>query len=205
MREFVLLALKAWTSPDFKSDELKEAGRLDLVCRVVSNCLYYSHSIRKDTAVHIVMNGPKFPPKIVSFYGDKISGMEFNERDVAEFIRRALKAGLLLNLGERVEVEKGLYVMKKSFEEFIRNLVGKTQLVYLHPKGTDVREFKFKEDVCFIFGDFKGIPAKTEGFLERFLDDNSAEKITLGPTTLFAGHCPILIHNEIDRRIAGWK
>jgi len=72
MREFILLALKAWTTPDFFTDNLVAAGRMDVVATTISNALYYSHHIRDDTIIHVVLNGPKLPPKILSFDGSKL-------------------------------------------------------------------------------------------------------------------------------------
>jgi len=69
MREFILLALKAKTSADFSLDNLVKAGRMDLVCRFVSNALFIANDLRRDTIVHVCMNGANDPPKIISFYG----------------------------------------------------------------------------------------------------------------------------------------
>jgi len=46
-------------------------------------------------------------------------------------------------------------------------------------------------------GDFIGIPKNTEKLLKRL----DAEKIKLGPVMLMASQCPILVHNELDRRL----
>ena len=35
----------------------------------------------------------------------------------------------------------------------------------------------------------------------NLLSDMKAEKISLGKKMLFAAHCPIIVHNEIDRHI----
>ena len=198
MREFILLALKARTSPDFSFTELPKAGKMDLVCRTVSNTLWISHAIRKDTTLHIVMNGPRNPPKIISFYGEKLSKIETNDDEItiARIIKKALKKGIKLNLNEKKEVMPGVEIAKKAFETLIKEKIGSTQLVYLHPKGEDIRKAKFKEKVTFVFGDFIGLPKKTEKLLKRL----EIKKISIGPKVLFASHCPIIVHNELDRR-----
>ena len=153
--------------------------------------------IRKDTIIYVCLNGPNSSPKTVSFDGSSLAGMEFDERNIAKFLQNALTKGLGLKLGEEVEVEPGLKVSKKAFETIVREKFeeGK-QLIYLSEKGQDIRDFKFKENPVIIFGDFIGIPKNTEKLLKRL----NSEKISLGPVTLFASHCPVIVHNEIDRK-----
>lgn len=196
MREFILLALKAKTSPEFSLENLPEAGRMDLVCRVVSNSLWISNDIRRDSAVHIAMSGPKAPPKIISFYGKSLKGLEPDERTIAKSIKLALKEGLKLKLNEEKGVSPGIKVSKKAFETLVKEKAGTNRLIYLHPKGEDLRNFDFKENMVFVFGDHLGLPRKTEKLLDRL----GAQKIKLGPKMLFASHCSVIVHNELDRR-----
>lgn len=195
MREFILLALKAVTSPDFDIGRLPEAGRLDLVCRTVSNALCISNGIRRDTIVHVVMTGPSDPPKIVSFHGETLKGFEPDERAIAQLIKNALKASLGLKINEEKDVSPGIKVAKKAFETLAKEK-SKTQMVYLQPDGEDIRSFNFEKDATFIFGDYIGLPKNTAKLLARL----GAKNVTLGPTTLFASHCAVIVHNEIDRR-----
>ena len=60
MREFILRAQKARTS-DINLADLPENGRLDLVCRCISNALFISNDLRRDTIIHVVFEGPAFP------------------------------------------------------------------------------------------------------------------------------------------------
>lgn len=196
MREFILLALKAKTSPDFNAERLPEEGRLDLVCRTVSNTLWLSNDLRRDTTIHVVMTGPKDPPKIISFNGERLRGLEPDEKSIAHAIKSALKAGLKLNLNEEIEAAPGITVAKKAFETLLKEKAITNQLVYLHPKGKDLRNFEFRENPTFIFGDYIGIPKNTQKLIKRL----GAEDISLGPRVLFASHCSIIIHNELDRK-----
>lgn len=196
MREFILLAHKAKTGPDFDIDNLPNEGRLDLVCRTVSNAIWVSNEIRRDTVVHVVLNGPPCPPKIVSFDGSALKGAEPDERTLAKLIKNALKEGLKLSLDEEKEVSPGIKVSKKSFEALAKEKSRSSQLLYLERGGEDIREFGFKENVTFVLGDYIGLPKKTE----RLLDRLGAKNIKIGPVTLFASHCPIIAHNELDRR-----
>ena len=194
MRTFILMALKGRTSPDFSLDKLKEAGRMDLICRTISSAIWISNDLRRDTNIHVVMTGPKNPPKTISFYGAELKGIEPDERTIARKIQEALKIGLNLKTGEEKQVSPGVKVSKKGFETLVKETQG--QIIYLHKEGKDIRKFKFEKDITFILGDYIGLPKKTEIFLDRL----NAERINLGPRMLFASHCPIIVHNEIDRK-----
>ena len=206
-REFILLALKAKTSPDFDINRLVEEGRLDLVCRCVSNALYVSMKLRKDTNIHICLNGApsEQSPKIISFIGSELAGLEPSEKDIALAIKEALKQGLNLELGEEKNVEssiRGIKVSKKAFETLVKEKSETSMLFYLDEKGKDIRDIDFNiktdpnKNYSFILGDFIGIPKNTEKLLKRL----GAEKINLGPVMLFASHCIILVNNELDRQ-----
>jgi len=203
MREFILLALKARTSPDFDLNNMPEEGRIDLVCRTISNALYISEHMREDTVIHVCLNGApaEQSPKIISFRGDLLRGMEWDERNIGKFLQKALETGLKLKLGQDIEVQPGLFVSKKAFETIVREKAEKEnkKIIYLDEKGEDIRAFNFKEkeDYVFVLGDFIGIPKNTEKLLKRL----DAEKIKLGPVMLMASQCPILVHNELDRRL----
>jgi tRNA (pseudouridine54-N1)-methyltransferase len=201
-REFILLALKAPTTPDFDLNNMPKEGRIDLVCRTISNSLYVSMAMRKDTIIHVCLNGAptEQSPKTITFQGEFLEGMEWDERSVAKFLQKALTLGLSLKLGEEKQVQPGLKISKKAFETLIREKSEQEnkQLIYLNEKGADIREFIFEKekDVVFILGDFLGIPKNTEKLMKRL----EFEKASLGPVMLLASHCPILVHNELDRR-----
>ena len=79
-----------------------------------------------------------------------------------------------------------------SFESIIKK---REKLAYLHWEGTDIRGADIR-DCTFIIGDYVGLPRVTEKLLDRL----GAQRISLGPVELFASHCPVIIHNELDRR-----
>jgi len=201
MREFILLALKAPTS-EFDINLLREAGRMDTVCRTISNSMFVSMHLRKDTNIHVCLNGPSLSPKIVSFFGEFLVGMDFDEKAIAEVLNKALVVGKNLELGQEKEVQAGVIVTKKAFETLIREKFDDgARLFYLDEKGEDLRavNFNLKENNVFILGDFKGVPKNTEKLLKRL----ESKKLVLGPVMLFASHCPIIVHNELDRREFG--
>lgn len=196
MREFILLARRAVTRP-FKLNDLPgSAGRMDLVCRCISSALWISNDLRRDTSIHVVLCGPPSPPRIITFYGKSLKGVNPDERNIASHINKALKVGISLKLGETVEVSPGIEISKKSFESLVKEKMKDSQMFYSHPKGKDVREIEFEKDTCFIVGDYIGLPRKTESLLKRL----RIKKISVGPLVYFASHVIVIINNELDRR-----
>ena len=195
MREFILRAQKARTG-SFDVNDLPNAGHMEIVCQCIANALWVSNHVREDTVVHAVLEGPDSAPKIVSIEGKSIQGLRFDEKGIAELVLNALKKGKQLAMGEQAVASPGVTITKKSFEQLIKEKANEGQLYYLHKKGTDVREQQFREHPIFVFGDYTGIPSKTE----KFLENNNAEKISLGRAMLFASQCIIVVHNELDRR-----
>lgn len=190
-------ALKAFTSPDFSLNNLPEAGRIDLVCRCISSALWVSNDLRRDTKIYVVLEGPLLPPKIITFYGKELRGLSPDERNIASHIKLALKKGLNLKFNEEINVWSGIKVAKRGFESLIKEKAKESQLIYLHPKGKDIKEFEFKENICFVLGDHIGIPRKTEKFLDRV----GAERISLGNKVYLASHCITIVNYELDRRL----
>jgi tRNA (pseudouridine54-N1)-methyltransferase len=195
MREFILKASKAFTKP-FKLNDLPGAGRMDLVCRCVTNALWLSHALRRDVVFYAVLEGPDRPPKIVSFDGKELRGVYVDERNTASHIRIALERGYNLKLGEEIEVSPGIKVAKKSFEKLVKEKLKIMQLFYLTPKGKDIREVEFTQGVGFILGDHLGLPPATEKLLKRF----EVQKISLGKIEYLASNCIAVCNYELDRR-----
>lgn len=198
MREFILRAAKTVTNPNYINlNDLPGAGRLDLVCRCITNALFISNDMRRDTIIHVVLEGPNCPPKTISFDGKELRSLAPDERNATSHVKIALEKGRNLKLNESIEADVGIIISKRSFESLIKEKSKTSQLIYLHPKGTDIRKFEFKEDVCFVLGDHIGLERVTERLLKRM----GAVRVSLAPAYYLASQCITICHNEIDRRI----
>jgi tRNA (pseudouridine54-N1)-methyltransferase len=195
VREFILKTSKAFTKP-FNLNDLPGAGRIDLVCRCVTSALFLSFALRRDVAFHAVLEGPDKPPKIVSFYSNELKGVAPDERNVASHIKIAVEKGYNLNLNEEIKVSPGIKIVKKSFEQLIKEKLKTVKLFYLHPKGKDIRKVEFEGNICFILGDHLGLPIATEKLLKRL----KIEKISLGKIEYLASSCIAICNYELDRR-----
>jgi tRNA (pseudouridine54-N1)-methyltransferase len=197
MREFILRARKGPTAPNFSLDHLSDAGRLEVVTHCIANALFYSKHIRPQTIIHIVLDGPGDPPKTIRFESDHLPYLGgFDERSLAQVIQRALLTGRGLTLNEERQVDSGLFVAKKAFETLIKEKVTAGNLYYLQKKGDDIRTLTFSSNATFVFTDHLAMPKKTDKYLQRL----GATPISVGPQMLFASHCIILAHNELDRQ-----
>ncbi|MFH8132181.1 MAG: tRNA (pseudouridine(54)-N(1))-methyltransferase TrmY, partial [Candidatus Aenigmatarchaeota archaeon] len=185
------------TTPDFNLNDLAgSAGRMDLVCRCISSALWISNDLRRDARIFVVLEGPPVPPKMLVFEGSSLKGVNPDERNIASHIKKALRLGLNLKLNEEIEVSPGIKVAKKSFETLIKEKIKETQVLYLHPKGKDIKEVEAKEKVAFVLGDHVGIARKTEKLMERL----GIEKVSLGKTIYLASHAIVIVNYELDRR-----
>lgn len=190
MKEFILYARKAVTSPDFLLDDLPgSGGRMDLVARCICNALWISHDLRRDSCIHVVACGRPNPPVVISFYGDRLRGVSPDERNIAAWIKGVLALK---------RKNPGIKIRKLSFQQLIEELAAGGKALYtLHEKGTDISEVKLKANPVFILGDHIGLPREEEKFVERF----EHEKISLGTISYLSSQCITVLHYELDKKI----
>jgi len=198
MNRFIILGHHAVTTGDFSLNDLGGgAGWLDTLARCVSNAFTLSYGKRKDSDVYLVLMGGKDAPKTIRFYGKELRSLPTNERSVSGMIKAALERkpeGI-----SWIRSTHGVYVSRLSFEQDLSMLSKKgCKFIYLREGGTDVREFEFPEEPCFILGDHIDPTEKEEMVMSRF----STKKMTVGPRSYHADHCITIILNELDRRVS---
>ena len=195
MRYFVITGHKAVSTGDFKLDDIAGgAGRMDILCRCVNSAFFLSHNLRKDVEIYLVLEGGDDAPKTVIFKGEDLRYLNPDERSTASLIRNALLKPV--SEGEEVKSSPGVYVTRLSFPEVLRRLSEMGSFVYLKEDGTDCREYEFPENPVFVLGDNHDL---TEGEEAELLAYNP-DRIRIGPLSLHADHCMIIVHNEADRR-----
>ena len=197
MRDFILRARKGPSTPDFSSDDLPGAGHLEIVCHCIANALFYSLQLRDDVRIHIALDGPAAPPKIVRIESDGLGSLDgFDERALVSVLSRALADGRGLDLDEEVQSRPGVFIAKRSFESLVRQQSESGDVYLLQKRGADVREVAFSERSTFVFSDHLSMPKKADRFLLRL----GARALSVGPKMLFASQCITLVHNELDRQ-----
>ena len=166
---------------------------MDVLCRCVNSAFFLSHDMRKDSEIYLVLQGGGDAPKTVRFYGPELRYLNPDERSTASLIRNAL----LKKLGDtEIKSSPGVYISRMSFADVMNKLCQECNFIYLREDGTDVREYQFPENPCFILGDDRD-PTEEE---EEIMGSHPFDKISLGPLSLHANHCMIVVLNEMDRR-----
>lgn len=197
MRYFVITGHKAVSTGDFKLDDIAGgAGRLDILVRCVNSAFFLSHNLRKDVEAYLVLLGGDDPPKTVIFRGAELRYLNPDERSTASLIRNALLKPV--GKDEEVKSSPGVYVTRMSFRDVLDHLSTKGEFVYLKEDGVDCREYRFPENPIFVLGDNSDLTPEEESELLS----HDPDKISIGPLSLHADHCMIVIHNEADRRSA---
>ncbi len=197
MRYFVITGHRAATDGSFKLDDLAGgAGRLDILVRCVNSAFVMSHNLRKDAEIYLVLEGGEDAPKTVRINGETVRYLNPDERSTASLIRNAL----LKKVPPQGEISSspGVYISRMSFDDVIDKLAKLGNFVYLKEDGTDCRDFEFPENPVFVLGDNQDLTEAEESKLLA----QSPSKIRVGPVSLHADHCMILVQNELDRREA---
>jgi len=192
MREFVYYSAGAVTAGNLIGDDLKKAGRMDIVCNVIISVFFVSNAMRDDVRLHLIFDGgPNAPRHLVLESNEE---MPISKKNVAGLIKRMLykakdKEGLR-------EICPGCFIERKSFEKVLKGLdkEGKNVLL-LDGRGKDVRDLDLRGNEVFVIGDHEGFPKDKKRFLKLI------DSVSVGPLTLFASQVVTILHNEVDRKI----
>lgn len=191
MREFIYYSEKARTSGNWYRNDLMKAGRMDIVCNVIIQCLFLSNKMREDIKLHLIFNGPPNPPMHLEFISGKIDKENISKKDIGGLIKRMLYK---CSEGKKIEVFRGCFIEKKSFNGLLKELgnEGKKILV-LDEKGKLLRSVEDKniQNCVFVIGDHEGLPKKE---IKRF------DKVNAGPEVYFASQIFVIVNNELDLR-----
>ncbi len=191
-RTFVIVANKAVTEPFNLNDLAGSAGRMDLVCRFISQSLFISHGIRRDSVVYAVLKGPPDPVKTLKIVGSEVRYLAPDERNIAGMINKALKT----DVGENWrKVSPGVYISRTEFNELINELAKTGNLYYLREDGEPSENVEFDSPV-FVLGDHNGMSEEDEMVVLRVC----RKVVSLGRTPYQADQCVTILNYVLDRR-----
>lgn len=196
MRRFIITGHRAVTTGDFKLDDIcGGAGRLDILVRCINASFFLSHGIRRDSETYLVLEGGEDAPKTVRFSGSDIRYLNPDERSTSSLIRNALLKDI--PEGEEIRASPGVFVSRMGFSEVLDKLSGEgCTFVLMKEDGTDCRDYQFPDEPAFVLGDSSDL---TEDEMS-ILDGKGHQDISVGPNSLLASHCIIVVNNEMDRR-----
>ncbi len=180
MREFILYSRTGRTDSRFQN--LREAGRLDVVYQCILMALFRSHAIRRDVVFHALLGGPPNPPLELVIEGDKLSDARTDERTWEDILRKVL-AG---------RQHPGVYVRKNSLQQLVKQ---KSNIFVLEESGESIKTIELGENPVFVLGDQVGLPKKDEEFVLRY-----GKKVSIGQKAYLASACVCIINYILDER-----
>jgi len=192
MRSFLIIGNEAVTEP-FNLNDIPGAGRMDILCRCVSQALFLSHSIRKDVEVFLLLLGKPDPPKVVRIVSNELRRMSPDERNIAGHIRKAVGYKLTKDW---TETNSGIHASKKTLKELLTELSTSWEIYYLREDGKDLREQVSKiKNPLFIIGDHIGVKRAEEDIILEF----TREVLSVSRLSLMAEQCVAIVNYELDR------
>ncbi len=193
MKDFIIIGHKAVTAPFSLNDIPGAAGRMDILCRCVNAALFLSHDLRRDVSVYLVLKGEPAPPKLIRFDGAAVRYLSPDERSAASLIKKALEKNAQDFWTESMP---GVSIRKGDFGDILTEMNKK--IIYLREDGEDIRGKELGESpdgFLFVLGDHMGLTDDEEKIIEEY----EHEIVSVGPISLHADHCIVILHNEMDR------
>ncbi|MDW7989898.1 MAG: tRNA (pseudouridine(54)-N(1))-methyltransferase TrmY [Archaeoglobaceae archaeon] len=192
MRGFLVIGNEAFTEP-FNLSDLTGAGRIDVLCRCVSQALFLSHSIRKGVEVYLLLLGEPDPPKVIRIKSDELRRMSPDERNIAGHIRKALSFKLTKDW---IETNSGIHISRKTLKDLLTELSNSYEIYYLREDGRDIRERALNiKNPLFVLGDHLGVKRADENLILEFTRD----VISVSKLSLMAEQCIAIVNYELDR------
>ncbi|MDD4161239.1 MAG: tRNA (pseudouridine(54)-N(1))-methyltransferase TrmY [Methanothrix sp.] len=198
MRTFIVVGHKATTTPNFSLEDIPgTSGRLDILCRAVTAAFVLSHGIRKDVCVYLILLGGEVP-KTIRLVGETLRHLNPDERTTAALLKKALAVPATPLWAMSTS---GIFVRTGGLEQLLADLK-EAKLIYLREDGADIRgsvegglgDSSLSGEAAFILGDHTGMTAEEEALIEQA----GARIVSLGPTSLHADHCVVLINWLLD-------
>lgn len=201
MRTFIVVGHKATTTPNFSLEDIPgTSGRLDILCRAVTAAFVLSHGIRKDVCVYLILLGGE-TPKTIRLVGETLRHLNPDERTTAALLKKALA---LPAAAQWALSTSGIFVRTGGLDPLLADLKD-AKLIYLREDGADIRGLDaggqrgsgLSGETAFILGDHTGMKAEEEALIEQA----GARVVSLGPTSLHADHCIVLLNWLLDTNV----
>ncbi len=200
MRRFVILGQKATASPDFLLDDLPgTSGRLDVLLRCVRAATLYSHGLRRDVVVYLVLQGGPRAPRVLRLSGAEAKFVRPDERSLATLVKKVLASEADVAGKGFVQTKAGIFLARGGLEAVLGD-IGEATPYVLEEGATDLRDDAELggDDAAFFLGDHLGFDAESRARLSAI----GARPVGVGPVSLHAEDVVALVSNELDWRQA---
>jgi tRNA (pseudouridine54-N1)-methyltransferase len=195
---FVVIGQKADASGEFLPDDLPgTSGRLDVLLRCVRAGLLWSHGIREDVTVYLVLCGGARAPRALRIDGSTALFVRPDERSLATLARKALSSRADEGADGFVELRPGITIARDGLESALADVGARPGFV-LEEGAPDLRDCDEADlgDAVFFLGDHLGIDGRTRGRLASA----GARSVSVGPRSLHTEDVIAIVLNELDRR-----
>jgi tRNA (pseudouridine54-N1)-methyltransferase len=196
-RNFLMIAHRARSDGEIHLNDLCGAsGRWDGVARSITSALFLSHDMRRDTSIHILLQGPDDPPKLLSVSGSSVKYLNPDERASSALMKKCLSHGLGDEIGSLVKPSPGITLNRAGLEDVLKAFEG--PVYYLHENGTYIEDMKHKIPVdgplTFVLSDDMDLTDEEEEMVEKRCEAS----VSLGPEILHTHMAIIIIHHFLD-------
>jgi tRNA (pseudouridine54-N1)-methyltransferase len=199
VRRFAVIGQKASASEEFLLYDLAgTSGRLDVLVRCLRAAFLFSHGLRTNVVVYLVLLGGARAPRVVRIDGSAVRFLRPDERALAVLLQKVLAARP--ETAGWVEVKSGIAVASAGFEAVLADASAAATFV-LKEGASDIRSASFPVagELLFVLGDHLGLPAA----VEEALAGRGAHPIGVGPVSLHTEDVVAIVTNELDRREPG--
>ena len=192
MRRFLVLGHTAASAPGFSHKDLSgSGGRIDILARCLPAAFLVSHGLRPDVELYTLHLGPPAAPKAVRARSGELKHLNPDERTSAMLLEKALAAQTTGPVW--APATPGVAVAKLALEELVDGIGA--PIVLLDEQGEDVARATLPADALFVLGDHLGFTPDEE----RVLGKRAVARLSLGPVSLQADQCLVVLHNHLDR------
>lgn len=197
MRRFVVIGHKAIATADFSLIDLAgTSGRLDVLLGCLRAAMLFSHGLRRDVVVYLVLLGGAAAPRTVRIRGDEVRFLRPDERSLAVLMKKVL--AVPVQGAGFVGVRPGIAVANDGIGAVLGDLVGCTPYV-VEEGRPDIRTVALDPSApVFFVGDHGGFDDVTRARIEELRPAG----LGVGPVSVHAEDAIALVNNELDRREA---
>ena len=196
MRSFVVIGQTATASADFRLDDLPgSSGRVDVLLRCVRAALLYSHGLRSEVRVYLVLRGGPLAPRVLRVDSKSARFIRPDERSLALLVKKTLAASPDELGSAFVELRPGIALARGDLECVLPDLEGAT-LYVLEEHAPDVRGVSLRhDDAAYFLGDHLGFEQADRDRLTAL----GATAVSVGPRSLHSDDVIAILSNELDR------
>ena len=173
-RIFIIISNTVDTSKKLSLNSLTGYGRLDVICRCISNTFFMSNNFRKNVVLYVFFSNNNM---ILKINGETVKGINPDERAIAGVLKRIF--------------QKLPYPGIDYFSGSLNELIEQHKPVMLDRHGKQ-HEGKISKFQSFLIGDQLGYPSNHDDLMKNL------EKISLGSMEYLSSQIISILNYLLD-------